>query len=540
MKIKKITFVDFVALLGIRMTLGQRTIAIVAYDRIDPKDLPVAERLIAREIFGAVDQIPESARAILVGVAGARGGKSYVLGAAYLLWRALTADLSTLAPGERAAAVFVAPDVRLARIGLRYVVGMCGAVGDLDKMITERTKDMVVIARPDGASVAIQVLPATRGGSAVRGQSLVACVADEACFFQSSDGVRNVADIVDAVVPRVIAGGMLSILSTPWVKEGAVWDLFNRNLGNPQDAIACTAPTWVLRPDKKTEAMLSRERARDPENYEREFGAKWLEGGTSGFFDAEIVDLATEWRHAFKAETHTAGADFAFLSDASAIVIAARMGDVVRIVDMRERRPKAGSPLVPSVVCGEFAELAKRYSAAQIVADGHAKASVQEILLTHGVTFVDAPSSRPQIAASYTKFRDLLVSGKLILPSADGDPDDPKVRVRARFLKQLKDTVATPLPGGGLKISHPRVAGSHGDLVSAAVLAVHAANSVEASFLSGGARRFDRSWHSSTREWFETSEEYEAYTDARPPVISQPKAFNGPHNDWDADYGAPR
>lgn len=518
MKARKIAFVDFVASLGIALTLGQKTIARVVYDRTDPKDLPVAERLLAREIFGQVDEVPDSARAVFVGICGARAGKSYVLGAAYLLWRALVADLSTLAKGERGAGVFVAPDVRLARIGLRYVKGMCEGVPELTKAIIEETKDSIVLRRPDGAVVEIIVLPATRGGSAVRGRSLFAAAADECCFFQSSDGVRNAGDLVDAISPRVMTGGCLVLISTPWTKDGAVWDLFTRNLGVPTDAIACTAPTWVLRPDPKTAKMLAREKTRDPENYAREFGAAWLEGGTNSFFDAELIDEATKWIGGFEAEAHAAGADFAFVGDASAVVVAARSGDLVRIVDMKEKRPKTGQPLIPSLVCAEFAALTVRHGCGAITADGHSKASVTEHLLEHGIAFVEAPSSRPKIAETYTKVRDLLLAGKLILPTADGDPDDPKVRVRQRFLRQLKETVATPLAGGGIKISHPRVAGSHGDLVSAAVLAVDALSSVDADFSAGGGRRFDGAWReaSGDPDWHDTVDDYLDWSDDQP------------------------
>ncbi|HSN24961.1 MAG TPA: hypothetical protein VLT45_01715, partial [Kofleriaceae bacterium] len=68
---------------------------------------------------------------------------------------------------------------------------------------------------------------------------------------------------------------------------------------------------------------------------------------------------------------------------------------------------------------------------------------------------------------AYVLTRKLLHEGKIEIP------DHP------RLIRQLKDVVAKPLPGGGIQISSPRKAdGSHGDLVSAFVNAVWRAHDV--------------------------------------------------------------
>src|SRR5262245_49784831 len=98
-----LTFVAFVEqVLGVRLTPAQAVLSLVAFDGVEPGDLVGDERELALRLFGPVDSIPPEARAVLVAVCGARSGKSYLLGALYSLWRTLTADLSTLAPGEQA------------------------------------------------------------------------------------------------------------------------------------------------------------------------------------------------------------------------------------------------------------------------------------------------------------------------------------------------------------------------------------------------------------------------------------------------------
>jgi hypothetical protein len=278
-----------------------------------------------------------------------------------------------------------------------------------------------------------------------------------------------------------MTGGMTVLCSTPWIADGLLFAEFDRNHGHPVSALACRAPTTLLRPDPKTKALVERERERDPDNCAREFGADFMPGGSATFFDAGILEEAqATWEHSPTAPDHySAGGDFAFLADASALVIVARTDDRLSVADILERRPTKAAPLVPSSVVGEFAARAKKYGCQAIVSDSHAKASVIEHLAASGLGFVDAPAGQRAIAQSYVAVRDLLVEGRLSIPRHD------------RLLRQMRETVATPLPGGGIRISHPRTAGGHGDIVSALVLAVWRARSVDDRIAVGGAYRFN-------------------------------------------------
>ena len=64
----------------------------------------------------------------------------------------------------------------------------------------------------------LEALPATRGGSALRGRSLVGAVLDEAAFFRDEDYSVNDAEIYRAVAPRILPEGQTIIASTPWAE----------------------------------------------------------------------------------------------------------------------------------------------------------------------------------------------------------------------------------------------------------------------------------------------------------------------------------
>ncbi len=277
---KPTSFVTFVTkTLGVRLTRAQRVLAAVAVDGVDPADLTGADRDVALKLFGTLDRIPAQARAVAVLVCGRGSGKSYLFGGAYPLWRMLTATLDALAPGEMAFAPVVAPDMRTARQTLRFAIGAAKSVKSIARLIVAETSDSLVLQRPDGRVVAMEVFAASRGGSSIRGRSLVCAVLEECAFFRDENKIVNDQDIFGALAPRVMPGGMIVLVSTPWGDTGLLADEFHKNYSAPTTAVAALAPTLLMREgDEATAAMVARERARDEENALREFFCNFLAG----------------------------------------------------------------------------------------------------------------------------------------------------------------------------------------------------------------------------------------------------------------------
>lgn len=465
-----IPFVPFTeSVLGVTLTRAQRVLALVAYDRVEPRDLEGSDRDVARQLFGEVATVPPEARGVLVAVCGARGGKSYLLSALYSLWRALTADLGSLAPGEQASAVVVAPDTRLARQVLRYVVGAARSVPSIAACIESESSDALLLRRPDGAAVALEVLPATRGGSAVRGRSLVCAVLDEAAFFRDSDAIVNDVEIFKAVAPRVLPGGMVVIASTPWAEVGLLHSEFTANFGDPRTALACHAPTLLLRDgDPGIAAMVRRERDRDPDNARREFDAEFMAAGSGLFFPPELLgpacDDTVSVEHGCPAGALAViGGDLGLVRDASAFVACHVTDDLVTVADLYELRPARGAPLKLSEVVAAGCDFARRHGVREINVDHHVLEPAREHL-PGGYTLEACEGGQQAKADRHIAVREGLREGKVRIA---GD--------LRRIVHQLGSIVSRPLPGGGIAISIPRRGGVHGDAAAATILAVHAA-----------------------------------------------------------------
>jgi hypothetical protein len=286
-------FLDFLRLLGVKLARAQRVLCSVCFGGVQPSSFEGADRDAAHRLLGNVETIPPELLTVVEWVKGARIGGTW-LASLRLLHLALTIDLSSLAAGEVAFALLVGPDMRLPRQGLRYVIGALKSRPELAAMLVAESTDSCSIRRPDGREVVCEIMPATKGGSAVRGRSLVGALFTEASFFRDKDFAINVDDVYRGVLPRILAGGQLILETTPWAQLGLVYELFDANYGKPTTCVAAHCPTLLMRSDPRTVALVERERNRDPENARREFDAEFLARGVTTFFDLVAINQAID------------------------------------------------------------------------------------------------------------------------------------------------------------------------------------------------------------------------------------------------------
>lgn len=457
-----ILFTEFLDQLGVALEAGQRVYARMLYDGVDPVDLEPDERALAARIFGPVERVPPLARSVVSTVAGGRSGKTY-LAALRLLHLALTADLSKLAPGERAFAAIVAPDLDLARQALGYAAGAARQHPQIRAAIAGDTTDALTL-RSGKSLVALRPFAASRGGVTGRGKSLVGLLLDETCFFRdAASGVVNDEAIYKAASPRVIEGGQTIVTSTPWAASGLLHALWRDNWGRPRTTLVAHAPTEAMREAPHILAIVARERERDPDNARIEFDAEWGSAGASAFFSADELDGAFDaglslGRPARPGERTAAGGDLGFARNSSSLAIVHDLGDQVVLAELLERRATATARLSPSAVCAEFAAVARGHGCPAITADGHYRETLREHLLAADLALRPAPSPPSE---AWVALRAAAREGRLRVP------EHPLLRAQ---LAAVRSRLA---PSGQIAITQPTTPdGRHGDLAAALALAV--------------------------------------------------------------------
>ena len=417
--------------------------------------------------FGCTsDGLPKAPPRTIVVRAGGRGGKTSRLVAPKALHAAWTVPLPMLGRGEEAYSLLIAPDLKLARQALSFCKGYVDGSPVLKAaLVCDPTQDEITLRRPDGKVCKVSVAAASRGGRGGRGKSLVFAGMDEACFFRDeATGVANDSEIYRAVLQRIVPHGQCWVVSTPWVTGvGLLEDLLSKYWGDHDNALCVVAPTRSLNPNWDPTGEISQDlQEQDPDAYEREVLAIPLTAGSQQFFSYEAIKQSVNQERPQKLPRESSsryffGGDMGFKRNSSALVIVEHAKDRYRVACIEELKPTPGLPLKPAGVVDAFAVLVREYGGHGIVVDSHERDAVSLELARHTMSAIEAPDK----VESYIAVRKLFHEGKVELPK------------HPRLVSQLRDIVSKPTPGGGLSITSPKKAdGSHGDLVSALVLAV--------------------------------------------------------------------
>jgi hypothetical protein len=399
------------------------------------------------------------------------------MGGSYLcalngLYLALTCKVestdSKLAEGEYVFCTSVAPDKKTALQPYRYQAGAVRANPELSGLVVGVIgNESFVIQRHDGVSVCFEVAAASIGGSTLRGRTYVALLLDESSFFRDPEsGAVNDLELYRAGAPRILDDGCLMIISTAWAKRGLLWDKVEKNHGNPQDCIAAIAPTMLVRPTAQNARIYNDMLESDPDNAEREFDCKALAIGTTDFFEADAIRQCSDESLPLVVlptpdVISKSGIDTGFKRDPSALSIVHKKLKSPLVCAETFERPSEKEGASPKIVLAEFATHLAAHRCRSVMCDQHYVQTVRDEL--KGFTIQECPPTQEFKLMSHTFVRDLLRSRGVIIPAAN-----------RRLISQLRDVQVTPQPGGGMKISSPRRAGSHGDVASAFVLAAWA------------------------------------------------------------------
>lgn len=460
----------------------------VAFGDYDPCDLPDEERALALEMFGGQERVPRDAKRYVVLRLGRGSGKT-TLCSAYSVYEAVTHDISRCGPGDVPYVITVAPDKETAKLSIRMAREMIRGNPALERLVVGDEQQSITLRRPDGRSVKIEAFAATRGGYAVRGRTIIAFLLDEAEFFTSNSETGaaqgreyavNDREIFRALKPRLLRRGRGMLISTPWPVETLMGEMFERNWGKAQDAVAVKATTLQVRGnDPDVAAMVADELAKDPENARRELfcDVDGLFGGE--FFDVGALNASLDSLLASRGELSDGlwlgprnprwpiaiGCDLGFTRDSSALVAVQFTGTHYEVCAIQELRPRPGQPLKPSKVIEQFTIRVKQYEADGVISDGYYREALHEALAEHKLVLIDAPTGTNGKAEVFQRTRSVLHDARVKVP------DNPLGR---RLVQQAKLVTSRPAPGGTVSIKVPRKIGlGHGDIVSAWTLAVH-------------------------------------------------------------------
>jgi len=313
-------------------------------------------------------------------ICGRRSGKSDRLAANLAVYESVMGQHEKhLTAGERGHVVLIAQDKRACRVLYRYILAKFENSPLLSQLLQEVRKEEIDLTN----GLSISIFPCSF--RAPRGFSVPVAVLDELAFFRHEGAVID-KEVIDSIRPgqATFPGAKLIKISSPYSKSGELYRDFSTR-HQREDLLVFKATTWDMNPSV-SKTFLANEKERDPEYFDREYGAKFS-SSISNVFDREYVESCvqhdrhelpyiSEFRYFAGVDPSGGGADEFALS------ICHRDGPVIQdlIRGWRSKRP--------ADVVEEAAKLLHSYKISTITGDRYSGEWVRQAFMKSGIRYV--------------------------------------------------------------------------------------------------------------------------------------------------------
>jgi hypothetical protein len=405
------------------------------------EERPVFTRLTGRE------REPLARVNELMVVAGRRGGKTSAMSAGASYIAGCCDHSGALARGETGVVLCVAQDTRVAKKILDFCQANFEDSDILRQLIKSRSADTLELTN----NINIEVRPASF--RKLRGPTYVAVIADElAYWFTEANYANPDIEVLAAAKPGLLTTrGPLIMASSPYAKQGVLWDTYRKHFGRVGAPLVLVAKGTTRDfnqtiPKEEIDRELARDRARNTAELLAEFRVD-----LEGFVSLETIEACVGDYHEIPPATATTYYAFTDPSsganDSFTLAIARRDGKRVVVDCIREMKP----PFSPEAVIDEYAMLLKGYRVTKVVGDRYAGEFPREQFRKRNVLYEPSKKSKSDI---YVDFLPMLNSGTITLPRSD------------KLIRQLCSLERIVARGSGhATIDHPK--DMHDDIANA-------------------------------------------------------------------------
>lgn len=403
-----------------------------------------------------------------------RSGKSLISAAkAVQISQNISVDHPFMSAGDELRIPIVAPRLEEAKVVFSHMVGQILAKPLLRKLMVGDPRDQSFwLKHPTGRVIEVCTTPLAKSGATLVARWLPSVVFDEAPLMASvEDAKRNLTEALGAINGRVLPGGQVMLIGSPWAPFGPVFDMVTANFGKPTtELVIARAPGPVMNPNYWTPKRCESVRKKSARDYQTNVLAEFADM-EDGIFSSIEIENATRPGPVVRApvETHhyVAAMDPAFRGNAWTLIIIectgiGGAGGVAPLYSVAMARQWIGSkqnPLKADVVMKEIADICREYGIDTVTSDQHNVDVIGEFAERHGLSVNEIVISASNRLEMIEKVNSILADGRLELP-----PD----RQLAADMKSARKRVTQ----NGVTLVLPRSGdGRHADYVPALGLA---------------------------------------------------------------------
>jgi hypothetical protein len=316
-------------------------------------------------------------------VTAIRTAKS-VICAAIALKAALTVDLSMLRPWEQAVVSVLSLTRDKARIIMGHLLGPLYVQPHLKALLArEPTGSCVWIRRPhDGRIVRIQLAAGARAGGSLVGDWSAGALFDEFTRMTGEEegSVINFDESRKAVLGRILPGGQIVGVGSPWAPRGAAYEIVKKHWGNPTRKVTVLRPpARAMNPAYWTEETIEELRSspKGEHVYRTDYLGEFADPESNFFATAELDAVTRKGPLEVPRATgiqYFAAIDPAMLRNAWTLVVTGREyrpdGSVrVIVAKVKQWVPGRLGPLNPELIFAEIRAVCLAYAIHEVFTD---------------------------------------------------------------------------------------------------------------------------------------------------------------------------
>lgn len=397
-------------------------------------------------------------------LAGVRSGKSLFAGACGVHW-AWTCDVSSLGPGEVPRLPIVSVHKDLAQVIYGHIAGRIQAAPKLRELLVEPPSgERILLRHPTGRSIEIMVSAGARAGVTLVARWLIGAIFDEfPRMIGEGEGVVNWADMRAAIMQRILPGGGVAHIGSPWAPFGPAFDMFTEHFGKPTaDLAVVRAPAYDMNPAYWTAERCAEFKARDPDGWETDGEANFATPAGAMYPDALLKRNTRKEPIELEPEDHltyVAACDPATRGNAWTLDIVTQIEGKLVVALSREWVGSRLEPLDPEEILQEIAAIVDAYRIKYVHTDQWSSDALKALARRYDLKLIEHTSQGAEVFERYQRILDELKIDNLELPP------DPVLQADLRRVKK----VVTRL---GMAIDLPKTSdGRHCDHAPSLVLA---------------------------------------------------------------------
>jgi hypothetical protein len=389
---------------------------------------------------------PLTSASEVMAIIGRRGGKSIAV-AIEGIYTCLIADFwkPYLAPGERGYFVIIATDKQQCRVIMDYVKGIIAGNKFFASMVENETQEEITFK--NNSSIMIK----SANYRTIRGYTLIGVAMDELAFWRDNETSANPAsEILDAIRPGVIPGGIIFGISSAYAKQGLLFDEWQQHYGQAGDTLIWVADTRTMNPlfdQKKIDKALQRDSSVARAEYFSIFRDDLQSLFSRVAIEAAIIPGRQELPPAAGLRYYAFCDPSGGRHDSFTLAISHKEKEKI-IIDLA-REVKA--PFQPAAVVREFAADLRRYNLNEVTGDKYSGSWVSESFASEKINYNESEKTASEL---YLEMIPRLSNAEIELPE------------NQRLFNQLCSLLRRTGQGGKDSVICPQGSDSHADIAN--------------------------------------------------------------------------